>query len=124
MINGINNPIASISSVTATDPVTQQVVTIPGNTPVVGATQPWFSGRVYGPQAAWASPTTVNLIFAGYNATYSADLSDYRTIGRLDSRLPGQPFLKRLKQPSYWRSAKVNSELPAATATYCFPSTA
>jgi hypothetical protein len=83
MINGINNPIASISSVTATDPVTQQVVTIPGNTPVVGATQPWFSGRVYGPQAAWASPTTVNLIFAGYNATYSADLSDYRTIGQV-----------------------------------------
>jgi hypothetical protein len=46
VINGINNPIASVSPVRATDPVTQQMVTIPSSTPVVGATQVWFGGRV------------------------------------------------------------------------------
>jgi hypothetical protein len=82
VINGINNPIASVATVgPVTDPVTGQPVTIPANPPVVGATQTWFGGRVYGPQAMWASPTTVNLIFAGYDAAYSADISDYRTIG-------------------------------------------
>ena len=83
VINGINNPIASVSTVTATDPVTRQSVTIPANPPVVGATQDWYGGRVYGPQAMWSSPTTINLIFAGYNATYSADISSYRTIGQV-----------------------------------------
>ena len=39
VINGINNPIASVSTVTAIDPVTQEQVTIPANPPVVGATQ-------------------------------------------------------------------------------------
>jgi hypothetical protein len=29
----------------------------------------------------WASPTTVNPIFARYDAAYSADIGDYRTIG-------------------------------------------
>ena len=89
VINGINNPIASVSTVTATDPVTHQVVTIPSAAPVVGATQPWFSGRVYGPQAAWASSNTVNLIFAGYDAAYSADISDYRTIGHVSLSAAG-----------------------------------
>lgn len=89
VINGLNNPIASVSTVTATDPVTQQSVTIPANLPVVGATQPWFSGRVYGPQAMWASPTSVNLIFSGYDAGYSADISDYRTIGQVSLSASG-----------------------------------
>ena len=86
VVNGINNPIASVSTVTATDPVTLQSVTIPANAPVVGATQDWFSGRVYGPQAAPATTSNsslVNLVFSGYNSTYSADISDYRTIGQV-----------------------------------------
>lgn len=89
VVNGINNPIASVAQVTnVTDPVTQMPVTIPANPPVIGyssatETDPtnWFSGRVYGPQATVGSTGTVNLIFAGYNAGYSSDLSDYRTIG-------------------------------------------
>jgi hypothetical protein len=89
VINGINNPIASIAQVTATDPVTNQVVTIPANAPVVGQAQPWFTGRVYAPQVMWASPTTVNLIFAGYDAGYSADISDYRTIGHVSLSASG-----------------------------------
>ncbi len=86
VINGINNPIASISTVTAIDPVTQESVTIPANPPVVGATQPWFSGRVYGPQvtaATSSNSTLVNLVFSGYDAAFSADISDYRTIGQV-----------------------------------------
>ena len=86
VINGINNPIASVATVTATDPVTLQSVTIPANPPVVGATQDWFGGRVYGPQATpgtTSNSTTVNLVFAGYDAAYSADISSYRTIGQV-----------------------------------------
>jgi len=89
VINGINNPIASVSTVTATDPVTQHLVTIPSTQPVVGPTQAWFGGRVYGPQAMWASSTSVNLIFAGYDAAYSADISDYRTIGHVSLSAAG-----------------------------------
>ncbi|MGA3132922.1 MAG: hypothetical protein ABSD59_19130 [Terracidiphilus sp.] len=79
VINGIDNPIASVSPVT--DPNTG--ATIPLNTPVIGTTQPWFTGRVYNPNAMIASPTTINLIFDGYDAAYSADISDYRTIGHV-----------------------------------------
>jgi len=86
VINGINNPIASVLTVTATDPVTQELVTIPANAPVVGATQAWFGGRVYGPQArptTASNSTGVNLVFSGYDAAFSADISDYRTIGQV-----------------------------------------
>ncbi len=75
--NGIDNPIASVSN--TTDPNTQ--ATIPATTPVLGATQTWFTGRVYGPQATWASSTTLNLTFSGYDSAYSGDISNYRTIG-------------------------------------------
>jgi hypothetical protein len=50
---------------------------------VIGATQDWFTGRVYNPNAIKASATTINLIFDGYDAAYSADISDYRTIGHV-----------------------------------------
>lgn len=80
VINGIDNPIASVDSVT--DP-NNSSVTIPANTPVIGATQAWFGGRVYNPNGMWASPNSVNLIFAGYDAAYSADISSYRTIGHV-----------------------------------------
>jgi hypothetical protein len=100
VINGINNPIASIAQQTGlTDPQTGQTnVTIPANTPVVCAladsactndTLPWFSGRVYGPQAVVTGPSAVSLIFAGYDAGFqlggkSRDLSNYRTIGQVN----------------------------------------
>jgi hypothetical protein len=94
VINGLNNPIASIDTVTATDPVSQQSVTIPAIAPVVGATQAWFGGRVYAPQAIWTSPGTVSLIFAGYDTGYaesgtSKDLSSYRNIGQVSLSASG-----------------------------------
>ena len=75
--NGIDNPILSVAP--TTDP--SNGATIPANTPVLGSTLSWFTGRVYNPQATWATGNSVNLTFAGYDATYSADISDYRTIG-------------------------------------------
>jgi hypothetical protein len=97
VINGINNPIASIATVSnVTDPQTQQTVTIPANTPVVcevaactNDTLPWFSGRVYAPQAIVTSTGTVSLVYAGYDAGFqlggsSKDLSSYRNIGQVD----------------------------------------
>jgi len=93
LINGINNPIASVSSVTATDPVTNQVVTIPSNAPVIGSTQVWFSGRVYNPNAMKLNANTVNLIFTGYDAAYSGDISDYRTIGHVQLTIGGATLM-------------------------------
>jgi hypothetical protein len=98
VINGINNPIASIAQQTGlTDPQTGATnVTIPANTPVVcqvasctNDTLPWFSGRVYGPQAIVTSTGTVSLIFAGYDAGFqlggkSRDFSNYRNIGQVN----------------------------------------
>jgi hypothetical protein len=77
LYNGIDNPIASVAN--TTDPATH--ATIPLNAPVLGATQLWFTGRVYGPQATWASGNTLNLTFSGYDSAYSGDISSYRTIG-------------------------------------------
>jgi hypothetical protein len=90
VINGINNPIASIATVSnVQDPQSGQTVTIPSSTPVIGATQNWYSGRVYAPQAVVTSPGTVSLIFAGYDAGFqlggsSRDLSSYRNIGQVN----------------------------------------
>ena len=89
VVNGINNPIASVSTITATDPVSQQLVTIPANTPVIGATQAWFTGRVYNPNAIKNNSNSVNLIFDGYDAAYSADISNYRTIGQVQLNASG-----------------------------------
>lgn len=75
--NGIDNPILSVAN--TTDPSTG--ATIPLNAPLLGPTQLWFTGRVYNPQATWASSTTLNLTFAGYDSAYSGDISSYRTIG-------------------------------------------
>jgi hypothetical protein len=94
VINGINNPIASIAQQTGlTDPQTGATnVTIPANTPLVGQSVgggqfDWFSGRVYGPQAIVTSPNTVSLVFSGYNAGFQAsprDYSNYRNIGQVN----------------------------------------
>jgi hypothetical protein len=77
LYNGIDNPIASVAN--TTDPATS--ATIPLNAPVLGPTQLWFTGRVYGPQATWASGNTLNLTFSGYDSAFSGDISSYRTIG-------------------------------------------
>jgi hypothetical protein len=96
VINGINNPIASIAQQTGlTDPQTGATnVTIPSTTPVIGQSvagglYDWLSGRVYGPQAIVTSPSTVSLVFAGYNAGFqlggkSRDYSNYRNIGQVN----------------------------------------
>ena len=97
VINGINNPIASIATVAnVTDPQSAQTVTIPSGTPVVcqaggctNNTLPWFSGRVYAPQAIVTGTGTVSLVFAGYDAGFqlggsSRDLSSYRNIGQVN----------------------------------------
>jgi hypothetical protein len=96
VVNGINNPIASIAQQTGlTDPQTGATnVTIPANTPLIGQSvagglYDWFSGRVYGPQAIVTSPNTVSLIFSGYNAGFqlggsSRDFSNYRNIGQVN----------------------------------------
>jgi len=93
VINGINNPIASIAKVSnVTDPQSGQTVTIPSTAPVIGQSVggglfDWFSGRVYAPQAIVTSPGTVSLVFAGYNAGFQAsprDYSNYRNIGQVN----------------------------------------
>ena len=97
VINGINNPIASIATVSnVTDPQSSLTVTIPANPPVVCAvaacvnnTLPWFGGRVYAPQAIVTSTGTVSLVFAGYDAGFqlggsSRDISSYRNIGQVN----------------------------------------
>ncbi len=97
VLNGINNPIASIATVSnVSDPQSGQQVTIPSSTPLVcqvaactNNTLPWFSGRIYAPQAIVTSTGTVSLVFAGYNAGFqlggsSRDLSNYRNIGQVN----------------------------------------
>jgi hypothetical protein len=87
--NGINNPIASRPTATFTDQATGGLLTIPAITPVVGATQAWFAGRIYAPSAIVNSAGTgVSLIFDGYDQGYAAkgaakDLSSYRNIGQV-----------------------------------------
>ncbi len=87
--NGINNPIASRPTATFTDQATGSPVTVPATTPVVGATQAWFAGRVYAPNAIVNSTGTgVSLVFDGYDQGYAAkgkskDLSSYRNVGQV-----------------------------------------
>jgi hypothetical protein len=81
VINGINNPIASVLPVSTYNG--QTIPTIPATLPVIGATQSWFGGRVYAPNAVINDSGSVNLIFAGYNQGYPTDLTNYRTIGQV-----------------------------------------
>lgn len=87
--NGINNPIASRPTATFTDQATDTMLTIPAIAPVVGPTQAWFAGRVYGPNAIVNSTGTgVSLVFDGYDQGYAAkgkakDLSSYRNVGQV-----------------------------------------
>jgi hypothetical protein len=80
VVNGITNPIASVAPVTVTYQGTP--LTLPATSPIIGYTQGWFAGRVYGPQAIVADPDTLTVIFAGYHTPKPKDaLGDYRTIG-------------------------------------------
>ena len=87
--NGINNPIVSRPTATFPDQATGEMLTIPATPPVVGTTQAWFAGRVYGPNALVNSTGTgVSLIFDGYDQGYAAkgkskDLSSYRNVGQV-----------------------------------------
>lgn len=78
IVNGMNNPIASVV------PVTINGATIPAKAPVVGTTQGWFAGRVYGPSLTLLGGRAITLTFAGYHtAKPKNDMGDYRSIGRV-----------------------------------------
>lgn len=80
VINGINNPIASIG--TQTVPVNGAPTAIPAQTPVVGPTLDWFKARVYAPSVTRYDDSTVVLTFAGYQVqSPNNDLLHYRQIG-------------------------------------------
>jgi hypothetical protein len=87
--NGINNPIISRPTATFTDQATNTSITVPATAPVVGATLPWFAGRVYAPNAIVnAAGNGVSVIFDGYDQGYAAkgsakDLTSYRNIGQV-----------------------------------------
>lgn len=76
VINGLNNPIASVQSTNVTDPGTN----IPATAPLI-PTQDWFQQRVYTPNALLNGKNQVTLIFAGYNTKGpSSNYANYRTI--------------------------------------------
>ncbi|HEX3587202.1 MAG TPA: hypothetical protein VH024_14465, partial [Candidatus Angelobacter sp.] len=87
--NGINNPIVSRPTATFTDQATGNSLTIPATPPVAGATQLWFAGRVYAPNAIVnAAGSGVSLVFAGYSQGYAGkgtakDLTSYRNVGQV-----------------------------------------
>ncbi len=87
VINGINNPIASIKPITVASNDSSnlgQPISIPANNPVI-ATQDWFLQRVYSPSATLLSPNKVSLVFAGYKVKGpSSDYSNYRTISQVN----------------------------------------
>ncbi|GAX45495.1 hypothetical protein NIES4075_65160 [Tolypothrix sp. NIES-4075] len=83
VINGINNPIASIKDITVGSNDSSnfgEPINIPANPPVI-ATQEWFFQRVYSPNATLVPNNQVSLVFAGYKVKGpSSDYSNYRTI--------------------------------------------
>ena len=91
MINGLNNPIASVFPATlsvdgqgrpATGGQSRQI-TIPSSNPVVGDAPGWFAGRVYAPSATLFDSTDITVVFAGQHTQKPKNgLGDYRTIGR------------------------------------------
>jgi hypothetical protein len=90
VINGLDNPIASVQNTNVTDPGTN----IPANPPLI-PTQVWFQQRVYTPNAIINNDKQVSLIFAGYSVKGpSSDYSNYRTITQvtLNSALPISGF--------------------------------
>ncbi len=92
VVNGLNNPVASVfpatlsvnaQGVPATGAGTS-LVTIPAQTPVVGNTLGFFAGRVYAPSATRFEDNNITVVFAGYHTQKPKNgLGDYRTIGRV-----------------------------------------
>jgi hypothetical protein len=90
VINGINNPIASVFPVKmAFDangiPNPAGTLTmIPSSEPVVGDTQGFFEGRIYAPSGVQLDKKDVTVMFAGYHTARPKNgLGDYRTIGKV-----------------------------------------
>ena len=86
VVNGINNPIASRPTVTATLLDGTTSVTFPSATPVIGPTLGWWRGRVYSPSLTPSGPDPFDytMVFAGYFSQKPKNgLSDYRTITRV-----------------------------------------
>jgi hypothetical protein len=74
-------------------PWTSPTPAAPIVTPVGGYNSNFFSGRVYDPQAVYTDEKTVTIVFAGYNTPQpSSNLGDYRTIGRVQLRVPAGYF--------------------------------
>jgi hypothetical protein len=82
ILNGINNPIASLLTEVVTE--AGEAVTIPAQAPVVGPALPWFYSRVYSPSITKLDATHVTMMFAGYGVqSPDNDLLNYRTIGNV-----------------------------------------
>lgn len=81
--NDINNPIASINTVTHANQAGGATVTIPATAPIV-PTEPWFAQRLYAPTAVRIDSTHLSMTFAGYGVqTPNNDLLNYRQIGNV-----------------------------------------
>jgi hypothetical protein len=98
VINGLNNPIASVFPATlGVDANNIPIVsggtplTIPSQEPVVGDTQGFFAGRIYAPSATQSDENNITVMFAGYHTAKPKNgLGDYRTIGRVSLHASGE----------------------------------
>ena len=82
IVNGIQNPIASLGTNVVT--VGGEQTTIPARYPVVGPTLDWFKSRVYSPSVVKLDNQRVTITFAGYSVqSPNADLLHYRQIGHV-----------------------------------------
>ena len=81
--NGVQNPIASINTITTANQAGGASVTVPATAPLV-PTQPWFAQRLYAPTATQIDPTHLSMTFAGYGVQTPGDnLLNYRQIGNV-----------------------------------------
>jgi len=81
--NDIDNPIASINTITTNNQAGGASVTIPAH-PALVATKSWFAQRLYAPTATQIDSTHLSLTFAGYGSqTPAKDLLNYRQIGNV-----------------------------------------
>jgi hypothetical protein len=79
----INDPIASINTITTKNQAGGATVTIPLTAPLV-PTQPWFAQRLYAPTATQIDATHLGMTFAGYGVqTPNNNLLNYRQIGNV-----------------------------------------
>ncbi len=93
VINGLNNPIASVFPATLSVNAQgvpaagggTQLVTIPAHTPVVGDAPGWFSGRVYAPSATLFNEHNITVVFCRLPHTEAQERP-----GRLSDHWPVQ----------------------------------